>query len=55
MTHWRRQFPAKHSYSTTRQLLTRTSLPITWLLWGDPGSNRVLARIQDRLPDPLDK
>jgi len=49
MTHWRRQFRGEAQLLDDTAVTERTSPAITWAL-GDPGSNRVLARIQDRLP-----
>jgi dienelactone hydrolase len=48
--HWRRQFrgeaPVKDDTAVTAADIADSNL----ILWGDPGSNHILARIADRLP-----
>jgi len=50
MDHWRRQFrgdaPVKDDADVTDQEITGNNL----ILWGDPQSNKLLARITDQLP-----
>ena len=50
MTHWRRQFRGEAQIRDDTVVTDADIAANNLVLWGDPGSNRVLARIQDRLP-----
>ena len=50
MTHWRRQFRGEAQMRDDTSVTDADIAANNLVLWGDPGSNRVLARIQDRLP-----
>ena len=47
---WRRQFRGEAQVTQDKDLTEAEIAASNLVLWGDPGSNRVLARIADRLP-----
>lgn len=50
ITEWRRQFRGEAQVRDDTQIGDAEIAASNLILWGDPGSNRVLARIADRLP-----
>jgi dienelactone hydrolase len=48
--HWRRQFRGDARVKKDNEVTEADSAGSNLVLWGDPSSNRVLARIADRLP-----
>lgn len=48
--HWRRQFRAELQPKDDTQVTDEDIASSNLILWGDPASNRVLARIVDKLP-----
>ncbi len=50
ITDWRRQFRGDPQVRDDRDLTDADIASSNLVLWGDPGSNRVLARIADKLP-----
>ena len=50
ITEWRRQFRGDAQVRTDREVTDADIASSNLVLWGDPGSNQVLARIADRLP-----
>ena len=50
ITEWRRQFRGEAQVRDDRDITAREIAASNLILWGDPGSNHVLARIADRLP-----
>lgn len=50
LEHWRRFFRGEPRVVTDRELTERDIAESHLILWGDPSSHRVLARILDRLP-----
>jgi hypothetical protein len=47
---WRRQFRGEAQVRDDRDVTEADIASSNLILWGDPGSNRILARIADRLP-----
>jgi dienelactone hydrolase len=47
---WRRQFRGEAQVRDDRDVTDADIAASNLILWGDPGSNRILARIMDRLP-----
>jgi hypothetical protein len=47
---WRRQFRGEAQVRDDNQITDAEIASSNLVLWGDPGSNRILARIADRLP-----
>jgi hypothetical protein len=47
---WRRQFRGEAQVREDKDVTDADIASSNLILWGDPGSNRVLARIADRLP-----
>jgi Prolyl oligopeptidase family len=47
---WRRQFRGEAQVRDDKEITDAEIAASNLVLWGDPGSNRVLARIADRLP-----
>lgn len=50
VTHWRRQFRGEARVKTDAEITDADIAASNLILWGDPKSNRVLARIADKLP-----
>jgi pimeloyl-ACP methyl ester carboxylesterase len=50
LDHWRRQFRGEARVKDDRAVTDADLAAHHLILWGDPGSNRLLARIADRLP-----
>ncbi len=50
ITEWRRQFRGEAQVREDKDITDAEIAASNLVLWGDPGSNRVLARIADRLP-----
>ena len=50
ITEWRRQFRGEALVKKDSDITDADIAASNLVLWGDPGSNRVLARIVDRLP-----
>jgi hypothetical protein len=50
ITEWRRQFRGEAQVTQDKDVTDAEIAASNLVLWGDPGSNRVLARIADRLP-----
>ena len=50
ITEWRRQFRGEAQVRDDKDITDAEIASSNLVLWGDPGSNRVLARIADRLP-----
>ena len=50
ITDWRRQFRGDAQVRDDRDITDADIASSNLVLWGDPGSNRVLARIADKLP-----
>ena len=50
ITEWRRQFRGEAQVREDSAVTDADIASSNLVLWGDPGSNRVLARIADRLP-----
>jgi poly(3-hydroxybutyrate) depolymerase len=50
ITEWRRQFRGEAQVRDDKDITDAEIAANNLVLWGDPGSNRVLARIADRLP-----
>jgi hypothetical protein len=48
--HWRRQFRGEPRVKTDSEITESDIATHNLVLWGDPGSNSLLARIADRLP-----
>jgi hypothetical protein len=48
--HWRRQFRGRARLVKDTELTAEDIAGKNLVLWGDPGSNRVLAQIADKLP-----
>jgi hypothetical protein len=53
--HWRRQFRGEARVKDDRDLNESDIAAHHLVLWGDPGSNSVLAKVADRLPVKWDK
>src|SRR5207302_3747780 len=47
---WRRQFRGDAQVRDDKDISDADIASSNLILWGDPGSNRILARIADRLP-----
>ena len=47
---WRRQFRGEAQVREDKDVTDADIAASNLVLWGDPGSNRILARIADRLP-----
>ncbi|MDQ6705495.1 MAG: prolyl oligopeptidase family serine peptidase [Acidobacteriota bacterium] len=50
ITEWRRQFRGDAQVRTDKEITDSDIASSNLILWGDPGSNAVLARIADKLP-----
>jgi len=50
ITEWRRQFRGEAQVREDKDLTDADIASSNLVLWGDPGSNKILARIADRLP-----
>ncbi|HTE19974.1 MAG TPA: hypothetical protein VK689_16540, partial [Armatimonadota bacterium] len=50
VTEWRRQFRGEARVKSDSEVTEADIAAHNLVLWGDPGSNRILARIADRLP-----
>ncbi len=48
--HWRRQFRGEARVKTDQEITSDDIAQSNLVLWGDPGSNKILARILNRLP-----
>jgi hypothetical protein len=48
--HWRKQFRGEARVKDDRDVTAEDAAAHNLVLWGDPGSNSVLARLADRLP-----
>ncbi len=53
--HWRRQFRGEARVKDDREINDVDIAAHNLILWGDPGSNAILARIADKLPVKWDK
>ena len=52
---WRRQFRGEAQVRDDKDITDADIASSNLVLWGDPGSNKVLARIADKLPVQVDR
>ena len=48
--HWRRQFRGEARVKTDKEITSQDIADSNLILWGDPASNKILARVMARLP-----